>query len=372
MSTRIARFEAIPARVPFRREFVIGRGAVGTAGGAGNHVFVRLETEDGHVGWGETRALPSWSYETVESITAAVQHYLGPLLIGHSPFALNAIHRAMYETLTPSVSNGQPFAKSAIDIALHDLMGQIAGVPVHALLGGKVRDAVDLTFALSIAEPAEMAEAAASYPSVGCFKIKVAGDPARDEDRIRRIAAAAPETTLWLDANQAYAPALALQLLERVADMERIFCVEQPVKSVDWYGMRQVRERSRLPVAIDEGCFSAYDVVRMRELGCADMVVLKVCKSAGLRECLKSASAAEALGLGLLGSGLTESGIGLAASVHLFATIDTLLPPELNGVQFLESMLVDGLEVSGATVTVPDGPGLGIRVDEAAIRGLTR
>src|SRR4029079_4721850 len=126
----------------------------------GDHVFVRLETEDGHVGWGETRALPSWSYETVEAITAAIPHYLGPLLIGRSPFALNGIHRAMYETLTPSVSNGQPFAKSAIDIALHDLMGQIAGVPIHALLGGKVRDAVDLTFALSIAEPAEMAEAA--------------------------------------------------------------------------------------------------------------------------------------------------------------------------------------------------------------------
>jgi muconate cycloisomerase len=370
MSIRIARVEAIPARVPFRREFVIGRGAVGSAGGAGNHVFVRLETEDGHVGWGETRALPSWSYETVESITAAVREYLGPLLIGRDPFSLNAIHRAMYETLTPAVSNGQPFAKSAIDIALHDLMGQIAGVPIHALLGGKLRDTVDLTFALSIAEPTEMAEAAASYPAVSCFKVKVAGEPVRDEERIRRIAEAAPRTTLWLDANQSYAPARALQLLERVRDMERIFCVEQPVKSVDWYGMRQVREKARLPVAIDEGCFSAYDVVRMREIGCADLVVLKVSKSGGLRECLKSATAAEAHGVGLLGSGLTESGIGLAASIHLFATLETLLPPELNGVQFLESMLIDGLEVSGATVTVPDGPGLGIRVDEAAIRRL--
>src|SRR5439155_14894500 len=113
----------------------------------------------GLVGWGEARALPSWSYETVESITSAVERYLGPLLLGRSPFELNAIHRAMYETLTPSVSNGQPFAKSAIDIALHDLMGQIAGVPLHALLGGKLRDTVDLTFALSIADPDEMAKA---------------------------------------------------------------------------------------------------------------------------------------------------------------------------------------------------------------------
>jgi muconate cycloisomerase len=370
MVDKIARVEAIPARVPFRREFVIGRGAVGTAGGAGDHVFVRVETEDGHVGWGEARALPSWSYETVESISTAIERYLGPLLIGRSPFELNAIHRAMYETLTPSVSNGQPFAKSAIDIALHDLMGQIAGVPLHALLGGKVRDAVDLTFALSIAEPGAMAKTAASYPAVRCFKVKVAGEPERDEERVRQIAEACPDATLWIDANQAYSPSLALQLLERVRGIPRVFCVEQPVKSVDWLGMRQVRERSSLPVAIDEGCFSAYDVIRMSEMRCADLVVLKVCKSGGLRECLKSASAAEAHGLGLLGSGLTESGIGLAASIHLFSTLETLLPPELNGVQFLESMLVDGLEVSGATVTVPDAPGLGIRVDECAIRTL--
>src|SRR4051794_33861270 len=141
----IRHVEAIPCRVPFRQTFVIGRGQVGTAGASGQHVFVRLETEDGHVGWGETRALPVWSYETVESITYAVRNYLAPLVTGRSPFELNAIQRAMYETLTPSVSNGQPFAKSAVDIALHDLQGQLSGQPVHALLGGKVRDRVPLT-----------------------------------------------------------------------------------------------------------------------------------------------------------------------------------------------------------------------------------
>ena len=77
---------------------------------------------------------------------------------------------------------------------------------------------------------------------------------------------------------------------------------------------------------------------------------------------------ADAHGMGLLGSGLTESGVGFTASIHYFAAVDTLLPPELNGVQFLESMWVDGLEIEGAVVAVPDGPGLGIRVDEDAIR----
>jgi muconate cycloisomerase len=368
MTERIARVEAIPARVPFRSEFRIGRGMVGTAGGAGDHVFVRIETTSGRVGWGETRALPSWSYETVASITSAIREHLGPQLLGLDPFQLLTAHRRMYETLTPSVSNGQPFAKSALDIALHDLMGQIAGVPLHALLGGKQRDAVELTFALSIADPESMAAAAAAFPDCGCFKVKLAGNPEADLERIRAVAQAAPQATLWLDANQSYAPAHALVLSRAACELPRVFCLEQPVKSVDWFGLQQVRERAALPVAIDEGAFSSYDVARVATLRCADLLVLKVCKSGGLRECLKSAAVAEAHGLGLLGSGLTESGIGLAASIHLFATLETLLAPELNGVEFLEDLLVEGLEVDGATVRVPDAPGLGIRVNEEAIR----
>jgi muconate cycloisomerase len=368
VSHRIARVEAIPARVPFKIDFRIGRGQVGAAGVGGDHVFVRLETTAGAVGWGEVRALPTWSYETVEAITFAVRNYFADLLLGRDPFELNAIHRAMYERLTPAVSNGQPFAKAAVDIALHDLMGQIAGVPVHALLGGRVREHVELTYALSIAAPEAMADAAREASFCSCFKVKVAGDPAADAARVAAIAAAAPNATLWLDANQSYSPALVGPLLDAIRDVPRVFCLEQPVKSVDWFGMQRVRRSSRLPLAIDEGAFSSFDLARVARLEAADLVVLKVCKSGGLRECGKSATVAEANGIGLLGSGLTESGVGLAASVHFFSTLDTLLPPELNGPEFLADLLVDGLEIDGARVRVPDGPGLGVRVNEAAIR----
>lgn len=365
---RISRVEAIPCRVPFRKSFVIGRGSVGTAGGEGRHVFVRIETDEGHVGWGEARALPSWSYETFESITFAVRNYLGPLLIGRSPFELNAIHRLMYDTLTPAISNGQPFAKSAIDIALHDLQGQISGQPIHALLGGKVRDQVPLTYALGIADSETMAATAADSPECGCFKIKVAGDPEQDCLRVHAISEARPDAILWLDANQAYHPARLVPFLEAIRRVPRVFCLEQPVRSVDWLGLRSARDRSHLPIAIDEGCFSSFDVARVAELRAAELLVLKVCKSGGLRECQKSAAVAESHGIGLLGSGLTESGIGFTASIHFFSTFETLLPPELNGVQFLADMWVDGLEIDGTQVRVPEGPGLGVRVREERIR----
>jgi muconate cycloisomerase len=364
----ISRVEVIPCRLPFRQTFTIGRGRVGTAGGTGDHVFVRVETADGHVGWGEARALPSWSYETLESITTTLRRYLAPLVLGRSPFELNALRRATDAAIAPAVSNGQPFARAALDIAQHDLQGQITGQPLHALLGGAVRDRVPLTYALGIAAPEEMAAQAASYPECGCFKVKIAGEPREDARRLAEIAAARPDAALWLDANQAYSPARLSEFLALVADPTRVFCLEQPVPSTDWFGLRRARQRSPWPVAVDEGCFSSFDVARLATMEATELLVLKICKSGGLRECLKSAAVAEAAGLGLLGSGLTESGIGFTAGIHLFGVLDTLLPPELNGVQFLESLGVDGLRIEGAEVTLPQGPGLGITVREDWIR----
>ena len=88
------------------------------------------------------------------------------------------------ETLTPAVSQGFPFAKAAVQIATLDLAAQIAGLPLHRFLGGKVRDTIDLSFALSIDEPQRMAEAARSFPAVKCFKVKVAGDARLDAERV--------------------------------------------------------------------------------------------------------------------------------------------------------------------------------------------
>lgn len=368
MPPRITKVEVLAARLPFRSAFVIGRGKVASAGGTGEHVFVRLEADDGQVGWGEVRALPAWSYETVESIASTIRNYFAPLLVGRSPFELNRIGAALYERVTPAVSNGQPFARAAVDIALHDLAGRIAGVPVHALLGGKVMEWLPLTYALSIDAPETMGEAAAAWGECGCFKVKIAGEPETDADRIRAVSEARPDAELWLDANQSYSPARLCQLLAAVRDVPRLFCIEQPVRSIDWLGLRQARARSPLPVAVDEGCFGIHDVARLARLEAAELVVLKVCKSGGLRECLRSATVAEANGMGLLGSGLTESGVGFVASVHLFGSLPTLLPPELNGVQLLDDLWICGLEIDGARIRVPDGRGLGVEVNEVAIR----
>ena len=366
--SKIAHIEIFPTAIAMKDVFTIGTGFVGDPDAAGHHIFVKITTDDGYIGWGEQRALPSWSYETTESITTTIRHHIAPLLLGQNPLNRNKIHDTIYQTLKPAVSNGHPFAKAAVDIALHDLCGQILNVPLHTLFGGKRHNTLPLSYALSIDTPEIMALKAKALSPCTCFKVKVAGMPALDEDRLRAVHEAMPDAKLWIDANQSYTPSNALELLKRVENINEVYCMEQPVASQDWFGMKRVREASPVPIAIDEGCFTYFDLGKIARLECADAVVLKLCKSGGLSECIKSVYVAEANALELLGSGLTEAGVGFIASVHLFSTIDLVLPAELNAPAFLDTLVVSGVEIHDHVVTVPDGPGLGVTPDEDYIK----
>ncbi|MYA80719.1 MAG: muconate cycloisomerase, partial [Acidobacteriia bacterium] len=318
--------------------------------------------------WGATTTVPNWCYETVEAVVGTLEQHLAPLAIGRTPFELNVLKKEMDAKIRPAVSNGAPFAKSALEIAFLDLAGQITDQPLHALLGGKVHDTIDLCYAVSIDEPEAMAAEVKRWPACWCFKVKVSGDADKDLVRLRAISDARPDAVIWLDANQSYQPIALERFLQALPVFDKIRCFEQPVRSEDWLGLRRARDKSPYPVAIDEGCFSSFDVARMSRLDSADLVVLKVPKSGGVTNCYKSAVVSEAHGLGLLGSGLTDAGVSFMAAIHLYSTLDLLLPPELNGPQFLTSMMAGGIEQDGVTVTVPDKPGLGITVPEGQLR----
>ncbi len=366
--SRIRKVEVLPVGIQFRSQFKIGVGTVGGKAKPGQYVMVRAETEDGHVGWGMTLTIPAWSYETIEAVVGTLRYHLVPMAIGRTPFEWNALKKEMDEKIRPAVSNGAPFAKSALEIAFLDLAGKVAGVPLHRLLGGKLRETVELCYAVSIDSPSVMAEEVRRWPACRCFKVKVAGNADDDIKRLEAILSVRPEIDVWLDANQSYQPIQLERFLDALQDFDNIRCFEQPVRSEDWMGLRRARERSRFPVAIDEGCFSSFDVARAAEMRAADLVVLKVAKSGGVTNCAKSAVVSEAHGMGLLGSGLTDAGVSLMASVHLYSTLELLLPPELNGPQFLADLLAEDIAIDGVDVTVPETPGLGIKVPEDRVR----
>ena len=373
--SRITAVEVFPVAVPFARRFVLGSGAVGTPDQAapdqaGSVIFVRLTTEDGVVGWGEQRALPSWSYETAETMAVIIKRHLAPILLELTPFDVELFHARANRRLSPAVSNGFPFARAAVDIAMHDAAGKLVGLPVHALLGGATRGEIPLCSAIGVGEPSAVREHARLSSAYAAYKVKIGGDLAADAAAVGAVAEVAAGKQLWLDANQSYRPAALKRLLDAVRDVPGIACVEQPVPSTDTLALHRLRGMVDLPVAIDEGSFTAQDLARAMRLDAADLVVIKICKAGGIRNALKSAHVAQAGGLEVLASGLTDCGIGFAAALHLFSQLELALPAELNGPELLSDLYVDKLEIVSVTATaiVPTGPGLGVEVDEERIR----
>ncbi|HEY5223270.1 MAG TPA: enolase C-terminal domain-like protein [Microbacteriaceae bacterium] len=367
MST-IDRITLIPVAAPFKHSFTLGSGSASGSNMTGAVLFVKLETDDGHVGWGEQRALPTWSYETIETMVAAIRHHLGPLVIGLSPFDVELFQARANRALSPSVSNGMPFARVAIDIAMHDLAGRIAGQPIHRLLGGKITDTIPLCSAIGADTPGEMAQRAEESSDYHAYKIKITGNVQLDIERIRAVSRVTAGKPLWLDANQSYSPSSMARLLNGISDLTQLVCAEQPVASTDWFGMAAIRARSSVPIAVDEGCFTSGDVAKLARFEAADLVVVKICKSGGIRNSLKTAHVAQANGIEILASGLTDCGVGFAAAVHLFSTLSLSLPAELNGPELLAELFVDGLRFDAGHIVVPDAPGLGITVNEDKLR----
>lgn len=310
---------------------------------------------------------PSWSYETAQTIALVIEQNLAPLLLGESPFGINRFHERAGKVLNPSVSNGFPIARAALDVALHDLAGQIAAIPVHELLGGALQTSIELCSAIGVDSPEAMAARAVESSEHHAYKVKISGDVAHDLAALAAIREVSGGKPLWLDANQSYTPSSILRLLAAAGDMPELFCVEQPVPSTDWAGMQRIRARSPIPVAIDEGSFTAADLARNISLNAADMVVIKICKSGGLRQARETASVAGANGMEILASGLTDCGVGFAASLHLFSTMNLAMPAELNGPELLNNLYVEGLTINNATAQLPTAPGLGVSVDEERI-----
>ena len=182
----------IPVRRPHTMSF--------TTLEAVNFVFVRIETRDGLVGWGEAACLggPTWSEESAESIAATLERYVIPWLRGRDASQLESLRLEMARRV-----QGNPFARAAVEMALWDLNGRALGVPVHRLLGGRVRDRVPLSWSLAVADPtAEVAEARDKVArGHRIFKIKTAAHPvAEDVARVRAIReAVGPDVRLRVD-----------------------------------------------------------------------------------------------------------------------------------------------------------------------------
>ena len=359
--------------LPTVRSFGVSGGSVAVAGRPSIRVLVQV-TADGLTGWGEATPIPAWTYETAESIVTTVDRYLAPAVLGRPAWDLDGVTTAFDRAVNRGFTIGAPLAKCAVDVALHDLLGRALGVPVGVLWGQRRRETIELGWIVSGQTAAEVADAVAEGHALGhrAFKVKVGlHREAEDAAVVRAVREAAPDAALWVDANQAYTVDAALRMARRLADLD-VTAFEQPLPANDVAGLRRLRESSPVPIALDESLRHPSDLATFVKLDAVDVAIAKVQRSGGLTLSRRLCALAEDAGVRLMGSGLTDSDLGLAASLHLFAAYGIDTPVDLNGRQFLESSYATGatVEIRDGVAHVPTGPGLGVDVDESVVRDL--
>jgi muconate cycloisomerase len=335
-----------------------------------NFVFVRLETADGLVAWGEAACLggPTWSEESSESIAATIQRYIVPWLIGRDASGIEVLSREMARRV-----QGNPFARAAVEMALWDLNGRALGVPVHRLLGGRVRDRVPLSWSLAVADPDAEIEEARTKVALGhrIFKIKTAARPvAEDVERVRRLREAlGPDISRRVDANQGWDRPTALKAI-RAIEPYGIDFVEQPVPRWDFEGMAEIARRVTVPIMADESCFSPQDALAIARLGGVSILGLKVTKSAGIIGSMSIARIAEAAGMGCYVGCMIETSLGTAAYLQVaLAAAPVTWGCELFGPLLLKGDVVrQPVRYEDGAILALDGPGLGVEVDETALK----
>lgn len=360
---RITGVELIPIRLPLVEPFIISYGTFPDV----ESVLVRIETDTGTTGWGEGTPDPHVTGESFGGVLETLR-LLAPALLGCDPLDRSAILSEMDRRI-----GGNPTAKAAIDIALHDLVGRLAGLPVWALLGGRSKDYLTISRVVSMKTPEAMAADAVQHVASGFSTVKLKIGNADDVPTdIRRVAAVREaighEIAIKIDVNQGWrSPGTAIQGSRGVAPFLPAY-VEQPVDWRDLEGLAEVRRMAGVPIMADEAIHDARDALRAVSLRACDLINIKLMKSGGLAGALRINAIAETAGYACQVGTMVESSIASAAGLHFAIAMENVRTVEMGGPLMLaEDIGVLSDYYAGEQVRVPEGPGLGIEPDERAI-----
>ncbi|HXD89111.1 MAG TPA: enolase C-terminal domain-like protein [Urbifossiella sp.] len=365
---RIARIEPIPVCVPLKKGMTAK-----TAHGehvVSPYVIVKVHTDAGIVGLGEATISGLWSGETQAGSVAAIADYLAPRLIGTDPRDISAARRAM-----DFVIKLNPFTKAAVEMALWDIAGKAAGLPVYRLLGGKVRERVRIklvVWARDIPGSRAMAEEHLRR-GVTCVKVKTGLDPESDIARVKAVReVAGPNIPVTIDSNCGWTIQEARHCLRRLADVN-LLLAEQPIPAGDPAALAELRRDCNIPIMADESVFTLQDAWLLTMHRSADVLSVYPGKHGGIAATAEIIAVARAAGIRCtIGSNL-ELGIGTAAMLHVaaaFPEVDTeQFPADTIGPFYHEADLLQSpLDLGPPYAAIPDGPGLGVELDERELQ----
>ena len=331
--------------------------------------LVEIETDEGLVGVGE--ALGNPHPEVIETAIRTSAH----LLLGMDAFDVEVIRarfmgQGRWHSF-PHVGNG---AFGGIEIALWDIIGKAAGLPIHKLLGGAVRSEVNLKFYLQRGEPERMCADVRRALESGYTVIytKVGVDLEEDLRNVRAVYdATGGRARLRIDANEAWSVGEAITFLRRLrADGIELDWVEQPTLDRDVDGLRDVRARSPYRIAANQGSWTEYDALEHVRRRACDVLCTDIYQVGGMLMFKKVCGLCELAGVPVNRHSWPELGVAAAAAVQVLATVPNATDGHQTVYNLLEDDIIEGgiPALRGGDLAVPGGAGLGVTLDRERVK----
>lgn len=340
-------------------------------------LFVKVSTDEGIDGWGECSPMNG------HVLQAMVVHVLKPLVIGGDPFDNDVLwERMLLKPYKLGPHGAQPEAIAGIDIALWDIMGKATGRPICQLLGGRFRERIPVYFSYGWKRRSPPKEGAAELArrveqgfrtlkirmGYGPLKGDIPDDPAREI--LTEVRAAVDDAVaIAYDVNNGYTAHKAIQFGRYLQDQFGAAWYEEPTPQYDYAALAQVADALDLPVSAGEHEYTRWQFRDLILQGRPDILQPDLVKCGGFTEAMKIAALAEAWSKPIVVHN-TQPTIGTAASLHFCAaTANAMYPQEYTGARpQLDALFKNQLEFADGQLTVPSAPGLGLEVDEAAVR----
>lgn len=351
----ISQIDLFPITFKLKNPFTIAYDSYDTA----QNLVVRLETKSGLVGWGNAAPDPQVTGETIETSQKVLSTEIIPAVMGRDARARAEIFESCQQKAIHA-----PAARAAIDMALYDLLGQRAGLPLYQLLGF-ARRKILTSITLGIASIEENVRQAQEFVKAGfrALKIKTGLDWKEDVERVKAIrVVAGSEIALRVDANQGYHVQQALDFIRSVESC-RIEFLEQPTPAKNLNDLKLIRASSKIPIMADESALSSEDIFNLAAHGFADMVNLKLMKTGGITGAMQATAVAAAGKLPVMLGCNDESRISIAAAVHLACALPGVQYADLDGAfDIVDDVAAGGFELKDGYIIPSNKPGLGVKL----------
>jgi muconate cycloisomerase len=329
-------------------------------------LLVRVATDAGLEGWGNVDPTPGYSPVSADDAHVTVAR-LAPVLAGADAFNVHAVLARMDQAVA-----GMSEAKAAVEMALLDAKARALGIPVHSLLGGRVKDAVTLNAWIGAVPPAQAAREAVAWCERGfrTAKIKVAGATDVGIARVAAVRSAVGDRmALRVDFNESLTKAEAPSFIRRL-EPYALTLVEQPIIRTDIAGLAGIRTTIGIPLMADESVSDPAALMEIIRREAADLVKLKVMKQGGLLRTLEMVACAAAAGLRVV----LGHGFGLTLSTLAEATVAAVSSAVIDGceavgpLKMAGDVVVDPLQLDAGIIRLSDAPGLGVGMDPDALK----